>query len=256
MSRSGISKADVQHAIEMLEKEGKSVTVPDIRVLIGGSFTTIQRFKKEIEADRQTMTGPAGRIRRDITELVAQLEDKLIQIARLEAEGAKAALKAGEQAMAEKLRLANERLSSLQEKNRDLEMRLAGAESMAREYSEKYNAANNELARQAVDLTYSQRESATRGQRIETLSSELKTARDALEAFQEAVQRQRAQEQEQHASAANDLRAYQARLVADLEQLRSENLRLAQRLETEQQKNTDLVRQIAKLEGYLQTGPT
>ncbi|GGM16833.1 integrase [Pseudomonas asuensis] len=274
MSRTGIDKDMVASAIRQLKEEGKSASVPEIRALTGGSFTTIQRYKKELEADSRSLSGPGGRIRADILGLVEQLEKKLLERAQLEIGEAEQKLAAQAKTVNEKLQLADERASAQQERIKDLEARLAKAETLGEEYASKYNAANNELARQAVDLTHSQRESTARAQRIEALSTELKTARDALEGYQEVMQRQRLQDQVQSDSAVNDLRHQHQKVLSENESLRQQNIHLirdnerlqaqqtahirqldelARQLEQERATGKDLIRQIARLEARLET---
>lgn len=274
MSRNGIDKEKVATAIRQLKEEGRSASVPEIRALTGGSFTTIQRYKKEIEADEQSLSGPSGRIRADMLALIEQLERKLLERAQLEIAEAEQTLAVQAKSINEKLKLADERANAQQERIRDLEARLAKAEALAADYANRYNAANNELARQAVDLTHSQRESAARAQRIETLSAELKTARDALEGYQEVMQRQRLQDQVQSDSAVSDLRNQHQAVLAENASLREQNIQLirdnerlqalhttqarhlddlARQLDLERATGKDLIRQIARLEARLES---
>jgi chromosome segregation ATPase len=277
MSRVGIDKDAVAAAIEQLKQEGRSASVPEIRALTGGSFTTIQRYKKELEADQQALTGPEGRIRSDILSLVEQLEKKLLDRARLELSKAEKKLDQQSKAISEKLQLAEERARIQLERIHDLEGRLAKAEAVGQEYANKYNAANNELARQAVDLTHNQRESAARATQIEKLTHDLQNARNALEGYQEVMQRQRLQDQVQADSTAADLRARYDKLTAESNALRESNIQLIrdnQRLQTEQSlhekqlnelyrqldlervSNKELIKHAARLEAHLDEAKT
>ncbi|WP_319092871.1 DNA-binding protein [Pseudomonas aeruginosa] len=77
MSRVGITKEEVRQAIAQLRNQGSPVTVRSIQAITGGSYSTVQRFWKDLRDEEIEMLGDGGRIQTELQALVHALHDKI-----------------------------------------------------------------------------------------------------------------------------------------------------------------------------------
>lgn len=57
MSRVGITKEEVRQAIAQLRNQGSPVTVRSIQAITGGSYSTVQKFWKDLRDEEIEMLG-------------------------------------------------------------------------------------------------------------------------------------------------------------------------------------------------------
>ena len=81
MARGGVNKAIVQKAREALLARGENPSIDAVRIELGntGSKTTIHRYLKEIEAHDPRPEASRERLSDELTELVSQLLNRVME---------------------------------------------------------------------------------------------------------------------------------------------------------------------------------
>ncbi|HCF4368390.1 TPA: DNA-binding protein [Pseudomonas aeruginosa] len=247
MSRVGITKEEVRQAIAQLRNQGSPVTVRSIQAITGGSYSTVQRFWKDLRDEEIEMLGDGGRIQTELQALVHALHDKM-------KENSERIVREGEQRCEAQIKEMEEVLDGERvvhqatvDQLAKTEGTLADRERLLGELTERLNSANIELGRLAQELTDTQRNLEVEKRSTSKLTHDLQAERDAHEHYLAALNEQRRQEQATFDNALTSLREDNRTLSADNIQLRGEILSLNKQLSGMTSQLTDLQAQNRKL---------
>lgn len=237
MARGGVYKSDVVKARKQLLSKGKRPSVALIRETLGdtGSFATIHRFLKELEAEDPAGASLAHPVSDTIAELVSRLAGRLHEEAQEELTTAKARFDADlaerdaqlgqRKTEAEQLSSTIQRLETKlhgeQTEHASTRTQLGEAQTLIRQLEERIAGLNARLAEHEAHA--------------QSLESKHEQARQALEHFRTAAKEQREQEQRRFEHQVQglqvELRQAQEALTGknhDLLQLNRENVRLTE----------------------------
>lgn len=200
MARGGINKAIVQIARDALIARGVNPSINAVRVELGntGSMTTIARYLGELGKGESRPKERRERLSDELTGLVGQLLDRLLEEGAEEVAEARAELDKHRASVHEQLAQAQAALTDLQRQHDSLQ---AALDVQAGELSTSQSSLQSELTRNArlsqscADLEVRVHE---KDEQIRSLEEKHLHARDALEHYRSAVKDQREQEQRRH----------------------------------------------------------
>lgn len=203
MSSGPVTKEDVRKAIHVLLAAGKTPSTKAIHALLGrGSLSTIQRFKREIEAESGELYGVGGAVHTQLTEVVMRVHDQLkavadtkIAMAQADFEHTLLAETAEKEEYAAQLKVTAERLEQVQGQ-------LETARSMYDALLAEHEDGKKKLEKAELDLAHER-------ERVEDLKQQVRKAEgDATHARQD-----RDHLQERTASEIKDLRRSSEALI-------------------------------------------
>ncbi|MFJ2318886.1 DNA-binding protein [Pseudomonas sp. NPDC087817] len=200
MARGGINKAVVQIARDALIARGVNPSINAVRVELGntGSMTTIARYLGELGKWESRPKECRERLSDELTGLVGQLVDRLLEEGAEEVAEARAELDKHRASVDEQLAQAQAAMADLQRRHDSLQATLG---VQASELSTSQSSLQSELTRNArlsqscADLEIRVHE---KDEQIRSLEEKHLHARDALEHYRTAVKDQREQEQRRH----------------------------------------------------------
>ncbi|MEL1086985.1 KfrA-N domain-containing protein [Pseudomonas sp. E141] len=202
MARGGINKAIVQIARDALIARGVNPSLNAVRVELGntGSMTTIARYLSELGKGESRPKERREHLSDQLTGLVSQLLDRILEEGAEEVSGARAELEKHRASVNEQLAQAQAALVDLQRRHDSLQ---AALDVQASELSTSQGSLQSELTRNArlsqscADLEVRVHE---KDECIRSLEEKHLHAREALEHYRTAVKDQREQEQRRHES--------------------------------------------------------
>lgn len=200
MARGGINKAVVQKAREALLARGENPSIDAVRVALGntGSKTTIHRYLRELEAHDPRPESSRERLSDELTTLVSQLLERVMEEGGDYVEQAQAQFNHDKATLEAKLEVSQLALSALQ---REFDVQRAALETESSELLTSRSSLQTELTRNArlsqncSDLEVRVQE---KDEQIRSLEEKHLHARDALEHYRNAIKEQREQEQRRH----------------------------------------------------------
>lgn len=200
MARGGINKAIVQIARDALIARGVNPSINAVRVELGntGSMTTIARYLGELGKGESRPKERRERLSDELTGLVGQLLDRLLEEGAEEVAEARAELDKHRASVNEELAKVQVAMADLQRRHDSLQ---AAQDVQASELSTSQSSLQSELTRNAR-LSQSCADFEVRvhekDEQIRSLEEKHLHARDALEHYRTAVKDQREQEQRRH----------------------------------------------------------
>jgi chromosome segregation ATPase len=200
MARGGINKAVVQIARDALIARGVNPSLNAVRVELGntGSMTTIARYLGELGKGVPLPKERRERLSDELTGLVCQLLDRLLEEGAEEVAEARAELDKHRASVNEELAKVQVAMADLQRRHDSLQ---AALDVQASELSTSQSSLQSELTRNArlsqscADLEVRVHE---KDEQIRSLEEKHLHARDALEHYRTAMKDQREQEQCRH----------------------------------------------------------
>lgn len=200
MARGGVNKAIVQKAREALLARGENPSIDAVRVELGntGSKTTIHRYLKEIEAHDPRPESSRERLSDELTELVSQLLNRVMEEGGDYVEQAQAQFNHDKAILEAKLDVSQLALATLQ---REFDVQRVALETESAELQTSRSSLQTELTRNArlsqncSDLELRVQE---KDEHIRSLEEKHVHARDALGHYRNSVREQREQEQRRH----------------------------------------------------------
>lgn len=200
MARGGINKAIVQIARDALIARGVNPSINAVRVELGntGSMTTIARYLGELGKGEPRPKERRERLSDEITGLIGQLLDRLLEEGAEEVAEARAELDKHRASVNEELAKVQVAMADLQRRHDSLQ---AALDVQASELSTSQSSLQSELTRNArmsqscADLEVRVHE---KDEQIRSLEEKHLHTRDALEHYRTAVKDQREQEQRRH----------------------------------------------------------
>ena len=200
MARGGINKAVVQIARDALIARGVNPSLNAVRVELGntGSMTTIARYLGELGKGEPLPKERRERLSDELTGLVGQLLDRLLEEGAKEVAEARAELDKHRASVNEELAKVQVAMADLQRRHDSLQ---AALDVQTSELSTSQSSLQSELTRNArlsqscADLEVRVHE---KDEQIRSLEEKHLHARDALEHYRTAVKDQREQEQRRH----------------------------------------------------------
>ncbi|KQN48685.1 integrase [Pseudomonas sp. Leaf48] len=200
MARGGVNKAIVQIARDALIARGVNPSINAVRVELGntGSMTTIARYLGELGKAEPLPKERRERLSEELTGLVGQLLDRLLEEGAQEVSEARAELDKHRASVNEQLAQTQAALADLQRQHDNLQAALdiqAGEMSTCQSSLQSELTRNARLSQSCADLEIRIHE---KDQQIRSLEEKHLHARDALEHYRTAVKDQREQEQRRH----------------------------------------------------------
>ena len=200
MARGGVNKAIVQKAREALLARGENPSIDAVRIELGntGSKTTIHRYLKEIEAHDPRPEASRERLSDELTELVSQLLNRVMEEGGDYVEQAQAQFNHDKAILEAKLEVSQLALATLQ---REFDVQRVALETESAELQTSRSSLQTELTRNArlsqncSDLELRVQE---KDEHIRSLEEKHVHARDALEHYRNSIKEQRDQEQRRH----------------------------------------------------------
>ena len=249
MARGGVYKSDVEKARKQLLSKGKRPSVALIREALGdtGSYATIHKFLKEVEAEDPAGTSLSHPVSDTIAELISRLAGRLHEEAQEEFTAARARFDADlaerdtqlarRQSEAEQLSAGIQRLETAlhDERNGHSGTRhdLAAAQTLIRQLEERIAGLTTRVAEHEAHSA--------------SLEAKHEQAREALDHFRTAAREQREQEHQRHEHQVQglqaELRQAQDSVTAknqELLQLNRDNARLSEHVGQQDKELTQL----------------
>ncbi|WP_057978667.1 MULTISPECIES: DNA-binding protein [Pseudomonas] len=200
MARGGINKAIVQIARDSLIARGVNPSINAVRVELGntGSMTTIARYLGELGKGDALPMGRRERLSDELSGLVGQVLDRLLEEGAEEVAEARAELDQYRASVNEQLAQAQAALAELQRQHDNLQAALdiqAGELSTCQSSLQSELTRNARLSQSCADLEVRVHE---KDEQVRSLEEKHLHSRDALEHYRNAVKEQRDQEQQRH----------------------------------------------------------
>ncbi|VVO76785.1 DNA-binding protein [Pseudomonas fluorescens] len=200
MARGGINRAIVQIARDALIARGVNPSINAVRVELGntGSMTTIARYLGELEKAEPRPNERHDRLSEELSGLVGQLLDRLLEEGAEEVAEARAELDKHRASVNEQLAQTHAALADLQRQHENLQAALdvqAGELSTCQSSLQSELTRNARLSQSCADLEVRVHE---KDEQIRSLEEKHLHARDALEHYRTAVKDQREQDQRRH----------------------------------------------------------
>ncbi|MGY3306362.1 chromosome segregation ATPase [Pseudomonas sp. PvR086] len=235
MARGGINRAIVQIARDALIARGVNPSINAVRVELGntGSMTTIARYLGELEKVEPRPNERRERLSNELSGLVGQVLDRLLEEAAEEVAEARAELDKHRASVDGQLAQTQAALADLQRQHDNLQAALdvqAGELSTCQSSLQSELTRNARLSQSCADLEVRVHE---KDEQIRSLEEKHLHGRDALEHYRTAVKEQREQEQRRH--------------EGQLQQLQIEHRQLQQTLSVKQDELSRLNRDNERL---------
>lgn len=239
MARSGITKAQVKSAQDALRAQGKAVTIDSVRQALGntGSKTTISRYLQELAQDEPLSAQRLPVLSDELSQLIAQLAERLQHEAAATVEAHQAAHDTARQQWESERQDLRREIEQFQQQHSAWQTELANQTQLNTELQQQLQAQAVRQAQYEEKVSAMQVQLHERQQQISSLEEKHRHARDALEHFRESVKTQRDQEIQRHEH--------------QIQQLQAE-LRVSQQtISMKQQECTDLKEQTLQLSAEL-----
>jgi len=200
MARSGVYKSEVDKARKQLIAQGKIPSVARIREVLGGtgSFATLQKHLKELEAEDPAGNASKYPVSDAVAELASRLSGRLQEEAQETIAHAKAQFEAELAQRDRELAGAKDETRALRDQVQHLETTLHGERSdhaATREQLIQAQTTIRQLEERIAGLTVRLGEHEAHAKSLETKHAQ---AREALEHFRSATKEQRDQDQRRH----------------------------------------------------------
>ncbi len=259
MSKGGVPPSEVENAVVQLRKQGKNPTAQNVRDFIGyGSMTTIHKHLKVLLRSEKGLLGELGLISEDLAGLVIQLHNQLKaesqKVIDVAAERNAAEVAQVKEQLKDEMAQAKELAKELQSRTNEL----TAERQHSNDLSSKLGAAQQEIARQAQQLTDLQGALEDAKRHIGKLDHDLKTAHENNRHFQDASAAQIKQIRTEHSGEVSTLQGEKLSRDATIAELRTstvelnrQNSELIARLSSEQASTRRLENQSSKLQSEI-----
>lgn len=255
MSKAGIYKSEVKKARDSLSAQGKHPSVDAVRIALGntGSKTTIHKYLKELESEKNSPDDVQTSISEALQNLVQQLAAQLQNEANLQIEAVRAEQQEQENAHAAVVTAVQRDLAQWQQQSNQFEAELQNEQAAHSQTEEKLQQETITRHTAEQQVRGLQERVAENEKHRQSLEEKHQHARDALEHYRQSVKEQREQDQRRYEQQIQqlqaELRIAQQTIIVkqeDMTRLNQENARLeaeqsyAQQALREEQERTRL----------------
>ena len=239
MARSGINKALVKQARDILLSKGENPSIDRVRIELGntGSKATIHRYLKEIAEEEGTRLDDQALLSETLKDMISALAVRLrdegkaiVEESQMRHQTEKLAWEARFEKQATTLREANRRAD-------ELESQLLESQQAFNILSENHHSTSTDLQRLTQQLEDLQTLIAEKDERIQSLEDKHRHSRESLEHYRDSTKDQREQDQRRHEQQIQQLQSEQRMLTQrlsekqnDITELNEDNARLATQL--------------------------